>query len=81
MTVRRGLASLTGSLGLRIVGGWQTRHSEGRKIMGRHWPPCHAANAPDYAAAPLAARHPEQGWSLLCDGLVIFDDTENLSPH
>jgi hypothetical protein len=24
--------------------------------------------------------HPEQGWSLLCNGVVIFDDTGELLP-
>jgi hypothetical protein len=26
------------------------------------------------------ARHPEQGWSLLCNGIVLFDDTGLLLP-
>jgi hypothetical protein len=24
--------------------------------------------------------HPEQGWSLLCNGVVVFDDTGELLP-
>jgi hypothetical protein len=24
--------------------------------------------------------HPEQGWYLLCNGVVIFDDTGELAP-
>jgi hypothetical protein len=24
--------------------------------------------------------HPEQGWSLLCNGVVLFDDTGELLP-
>ncbi|WP_338701461.1 DUF5999 family protein [Streptomyces sp. Q6] len=28
---------------------------------------------------PVAA-HPEQGWSLLCDGRIVFDDTGELLP-
>jgi hypothetical protein len=24
--------------------------------------------------------HPEQGWSLLCNGVVLFDDTGGLLP-
>jgi hypothetical protein len=47
--------------------------------MCRHWPTCPAANAPDHAAARLASR-PEQGWNLLCNGTVVFDDTGELSP-
>jgi hypothetical protein len=26
------------------------------------------------------ARHPEQGWSLLCNGIVLFDDAGALLP-
>ena len=28
----------------------------------------------------MIARHPEQGWSLLCNGVVLFDDTGELLP-
>ena len=30
-------------------------------------------------AAPIS-RHPEQGWSLLCNGVVLFDDDGELLP-
>jgi hypothetical protein len=26
------------------------------------------------------AHHPEQGWSLLCNGVVLFEDTGELLP-
>jgi hypothetical protein len=26
------------------------------------------------------SRHPEQGWSLLCNGVVLFDDDGELLP-
>jgi hypothetical protein len=26
------------------------------------------------------AAHPEQGWSLLCNGVLLFDDTGELLP-
>ena len=26
------------------------------------------------------ATHPEQGWSLLCNGVVLFEDTGELLP-
>ncbi|MER6633548.1 DUF5999 family protein [Streptomyces sp. NPDC000987] len=32
------------------------------------------------AARHVVAAHPEQGWSLLCDGAVVFDDTGELTP-
>lgn len=30
--------------------------------------------------AHIVASHPEQGWSLLCNGVVHFDDTGELLP-
>ncbi|WP_399890441.1 DUF5999 family protein [Streptomyces sp. BBFR51] len=30
--------------------------------------------------AHLVAAHPEQGWNLLCDGTIVFDDTGELRP-
>ena len=57
----------------------------GRFILGqtrtcRHFPRCPAATAPDRHAARTVATHPEQGWSLLCNGIVLFDDTGELLP-
>ena len=46
----------------------------------RHLPRCPAATAPDRDAAHTVAAHPEQGWSLLCNGVVLFDDTGELLP-
>jgi hypothetical protein len=43
--------------------------------MCPHTPPCPDAKAPDREAAHTIASHPEQGWSLLCNGIVIFEDT------
>jgi hypothetical protein len=31
-------------------------------------------------AAHVAVSHPEQGWSLLCNGIVLFDDAGVLLP-
>jgi hypothetical protein len=28
----------------------------------------------------VIATHPEQGWSLLCNGVLVFDDTGELLP-
>jgi hypothetical protein len=28
----------------------------------------------------VISSHPEQGWSLLCNGVVLFDDTGELLP-
>jgi hypothetical protein len=48
--------------------------------MCPHTPPCPEASAPDREAAHTIASHPEQGWSLLCNGIVIFEDTGELLP-
>jgi hypothetical protein len=48
--------------------------------MCQHQPSCPPANAPDRDAAHVVASHPEQGWSLLCNGIVSFDDTGDLLP-
>jgi len=45
-----------------------------------HQPPCPPADAPDCEAAHVVAAHPEQGWSLLCNGVVVFEDTGDLLP-
>ena len=46
----------------------------------QHSPACPDADAPDGELARVVARHPEQGWSLLCNGIVVFDDTGELLP-
>ncbi|MGI5262363.1 DUF5999 family protein [Streptomyces angustmyceticus] len=48
--------------------------------MCPHTPPCPAADATDAGAAHPASVHAEQGWTLLCNGLVVFDDTGQLRP-
>lgn len=45
-----------------------------------HRPACPAADSPDHAAARVVAAHPEQGWYLLCNGVVRFDDCGELLP-
>ena len=48
--------------------------------MCTHQPPCPSAAADDHDAARVVSSHPEQGWSLLCNGVVIFDDSGELAP-
>jgi hypothetical protein len=48
--------------------------------MCEHQPGCAGALAPDRSAALIVASHPEQGWSLLCNGVVVFDDGGALLP-
>jgi hypothetical protein len=47
--------------------------------MSHHQPMCRDAQAPDGSAAYVVASHPKQGWSLLCNGVVLFDDAGNCS--
>lgn len=46
----------------------------------KHQPSCPPASAPDHDAARVISAHPEQGWNLLCNGVVVFDDTGELLP-
>ena len=48
--------------------------------MCQHQPPCPSADAVDRDAARTVTSHPEQGWALLCNGVVTFDDTGELLP-
>lgn len=48
--------------------------------MCEHQPPCPPVEARDREAARTVHRHPEQGWSRLCNGLVLFDDGGELLP-
>ncbi len=49
-------------------------------LMCEHQPPCPSATSADRESARLVAHHPEQGWSLLCNGVVLFEDTGELLP-
>lgn len=57
-----------------------SRPSPSRTPHCPHAPACPSAYAVDREAAHTIASHPEQGWSLLCNGLVLFDDTGELLP-
>jgi hypothetical protein len=48
--------------------------------MCQHQPTCPSADAVDRDAARVVASFPEQGWSLLCNGVITFDDTGELLP-
>jgi hypothetical protein len=48
--------------------------------MCRHRPHCPPPDACDRDAAVVIASHPEQGWSLRCNGVVSFEDTGDLLP-
>lgn len=46
----------------------------------QHSPHCPDPTAADAAAARLVIDHYEQGWSLLCNGVVLLDDGSLLRP-
>jgi hypothetical protein len=48
--------------------------------MCQHRPQCPSADSRDHVAARVVACHPDQGWSLLCNGVVVFDDNGELLP-
>ncbi|MEU3215938.1 DUF5999 family protein [Streptomyces sp. NPDC006971] len=48
--------------------------------MCQHQPPCPPPDATDREAARAAARQPAQGWTLLCNGVLLFADTGELLP-
>ena len=48
--------------------------------MCQHQPHCPDPQAPDRMAARAVVRRPEQGWSLLCNGVVLFEDAGELLP-
>ncbi|MFJ9822372.1 DUF5999 family protein [Streptomyces sp. NPDC101151] len=49
--------------------------------MCQHQPPCPTADATDREAARAAAHHPAQGWTLLCNGVLLIEDTGELLPN
>jgi uncharacterized protein DUF5999 len=48
--------------------------------MCQHQPRCPQWPASDHLAARIVADHPAQGWSLLCTGVIVFDDGGELLP-
>ena len=48
--------------------------------MCPHTPQCPDPKDLDREAARTNISRPEQGWSLLCNGIVVFEDTGELLP-
>jgi len=51
-----------------------------RRLPCFHQPRCPSAADSAHGAARVVAAHPEQGWVLLCNGVVVFDDTGEILP-
>jgi hypothetical protein len=51
-----------------------------KPTMCQHQPSCPTADSADREAAHPVAHFPEQGWSLLCNGVLLFEDTGELLP-
>jgi Family of unknown function (DUF5999) len=49
--------------------------------MCAHDPECPTADAAMAYFAHVVAPHPEQGWCLLCNGVVLFDDGGAILPN
>jgi hypothetical protein len=69
----------------------RTREGSGHRVAGApapcgrpevcpHAPPCPPPETPGRLAARVIVSHPEQGWSLLCNAVVLFHDTGALLP-
>ncbi|WP_308433897.1 DUF5999 family protein [Streptomyces anulatus] len=48
--------------------------------MCQHTPKCPSAESPDREAAKVIAAHAVQGWSLLCNAVLLFEDTGEVLP-
>jgi hypothetical protein len=46
--------------------------------MCQHQPRCPEPWEPDRLAARVVADRPEQGWSLLCNGVILFEDDSEM---
>lgn len=49
--------------------------------MCMHVPCCPREEAPDRLAARVVVARPERGWSLLCNGVIAFDNGGLLLPN
>ena len=45
-----------------------------------HSPRCPGAESPAREAARILVAHAEQGWNLLCNGVIAFDDGGDILP-
>ena len=48
--------------------------------MCDHQPQCPGSTSAERSAAHICVPHPEQGWALLCNGVILFEDGGLLLP-
>jgi hypothetical protein len=48
--------------------------------MCQHLPSCPPCQAANHRVARVVVEHWDQGWGLLCNGVVIFDDGGEFVP-
>ncbi|WTJ86952.1 DUF5999 family protein [Streptomyces sp. NBC_01538] len=58
----------------------QQWHTAGESPKCTHTPNCPAFDALNWEAAQISAHCPELGYSLLCNGSILFADTGGLLP-
>lgn len=71
-----GAAALRADRGSTADTGTTTAHAK----HCTHQPACPTPDAADRYRAHVLASHPEQGWSLLCNGVIVFDDLGAVLP-
>lgn len=49
--------------------------------MCQHSPHCPTSDAADACGAQVRTPRPEQGWYLLCNGVIFFDDGGAILPN
>jgi len=54
--------------------------TEGKRAMCHHTPACPDVRTADACRAHVVADHSEQGWTRLCNGIILFDDGHYLTP-
>jgi hypothetical protein len=57
-----------------------THHQDKEPPMCSHVPQCPDSDGEARDLAMVISSHPEQGWRLLCNGVVLFDDDGELLP-
>jgi hypothetical protein len=62
------------------MGSSHTRLATMKATTCDHRPPCPAADATNAHEAHVTIWHLEQGWRLLCNGVILFDDGGAILP-